>query len=501
VSYIFGDGFDCYAASADTLSGYWDAGTMSGVSLVVGRFAGGQALRIAVVSTLNILIKSSTANEAVHHVSVALRQETSLSGATLCTALQFVDASTVQCSIVFRSDGTILLTSGTFSGSTLATYAGAVGALNTWVQFEFEVVINNTTGSFKVRKNGNTVDDHSTTGINTRGGTANNYANKLVLLNNQTNLNPQQFDDLLWRSDATSLAWLGDIRCFTRMPASDASVQFTRAPNNYLTWASATVSSTTATTANRVSATAVTAPVSGVLASLIVNLQSAATGNVRMAVYDATGASGSPGNLIANTTSSAIVNPAAGVNTFVVTGGAALTKSTVYWVAIHGDVIVSILSPASGTSSWFLNQTYASGFPATMSGATQTGTGGWGSLGMNITPNNASLVNETLQDGTTSYVYDSTPGHADLYNIAALSPSPVTVHAVTTRGFVAKSDAGTRSGAMQIKSGATTVASPTLALSSSFLWAWRTDTLNPNGSVAWTPTAVDAVQVGPSVVS
>ena len=37
----------------------------------------------------------------------------------------------------------------------------------------------------------------------------------------------QRFDDLFWRSGAAAGAWLGDIRCYTRMPATDVSVQFT----------------------------------------------------------------------------------------------------------------------------------------------------------------------------------------------------------------------------------------------------------------------------------
>src|SRR5213075_3142075 len=87
-----------------------------------------------------------------------------------------------------------------------------------------------------------------------------------------------------------------------------------------------------------------------------------------------------------------------------------------------------------------------------------------------LTPTvSADYVNETLQDGTTSYVYDSTIGHADFYNIAPLAVTPATVIAVVTRGFVEKSDAGFRSGAVQLKSGGSTAAATTLNLATSWL--------------------------------
>ena len=117
---------------------------------------------------------------------------------------------------------------------------------------------------------------------------------------------------------------------------------------------------------------------------------------------------------------------------------------------------------------------------------------------MTITPTtNYQMVSETLQDAATSYVYDSTVGHSDLYAIAALAATPVSVVAVTTRGFCQKSDAGTRNGAVQLKSGATTVQSTSTALSTAFGWLWRTDATDPATGAAWTPVAVSNATIGP----
>jgi len=345
MAYIFGDSFDLYATMADPIAGYWDSGfgVAAANTLVAGRFAGSQA--VSLQSGITSLVKNSGANDAIHHVVCAVRQTAALSGTTLGMYFQLSDAATNQCCIVFRSDGVILLTSATPAGTVLATYSGAVTAANTWTAFEFEVIISNTVGRFRARKNGNTSDDYdslATVGnINTRPG-ANSYANKLSVGMNAA-VNAQQVDDMLWRSDAASVPWVGDIRCYTRMPASDVSVQFTRS-----------------------------------------------------------------------------------------------------------------------------------------TGAT-----------------NFSCVDETLQNGATDYVLSSTAGQSDLYGIAALAATPVSVVAVTTRGFCQKSDAGTRNGAVQLKSGATTVQSTSTALSSSFGWLWRTDATDPATSAAWTPVAVSNATIGP----
>ena len=115
---------------------------------------------------------------------------------------------------------------------------------------------------------------------------------------------------------------------------------------------------------------------------------------------------------------------------------------------------------------------------------------------------NYGAVAEAQQDATTSYVYDSVPGHADFYGIAAIASTPLTTFAVTTRAYAIKSDAGTRTAAVQLKSGSSTVASPTVVLTTSnWQWAWRHDTTDPATGAAWTAAAVNVAQVGPVVIA
>jgi hypothetical protein len=135
MAYSFGDGFDCYAAVTDAANGYWDsAGTSPG--LTAGRFSGSQALNLG-SSTSSASTKTSGVNDAVHHLCVAFKQTAAISGTTLGFYLQLLDGTNGQCAIVFRSDGAILLTSGSAAGATLATYTGAFPVTATWYQFEF----------------------------------------------------------------------------------------------------------------------------------------------------------------------------------------------------------------------------------------------------------------------------------------------------------------------------------------------------------------------------
>jgi hypothetical protein len=345
MAWSFGDSFDLYAAPADMINGYWDSGTCASMTLPAGRFSGSRGLNVALAN--QSVTKSSGANDAVHHIVVSFQQTSAITGSTVSTGFQLFDGAGAQCGVYFRSDGAIVLYSSNFLTTLLTTYAGAFPVASTWYAFEIEIVINNTVGSFTVRKNGNPVADFTATGLNTRGGTANNYANKL-LLGMFTTGPTQVLDDFFWQSGAAAGTWLGDLRCYARMPASDASVTFSR-----------------------------------------------------------------------------------------------------------------------------------------LGGST-----------------NFSQVSEVQQDALTSYVFDSNPGDADFYGVGSIASTPATVIATTTRAYMQKSDAGTRTAAVQIKSGATTVASPTLLLTTAgWVWAWRTDVVDPATGAAWTPAAVNNAQIGPKVIA
>lgn len=497
MAYSFGDSFDLYAAPADAINGYWDSGPQAAnLSFQTGRFTGSRCIQMT-GGAQAFLVKSSNVNDAVHHFVVSFQQTAVITGSNLGAYLELFDGVTAQCSVVFRSDGAILLTSGGPAGTVLDTYTGAFPVINTWYAFEFEVVINNTTGSWAVRKNGNTSNDHALGSLNTRPTSTNNYANKLQVGMNASVTN-QQFDDLFWRSDSSSVAWLGDIRCFTRMPASDASVQFSRTPTNFLAQPFAATGAGATVTANNIRLISVASPTSGTVTSLVFNFLNAITGHARMAIYDASGTGGTPGTLMAQTVE--LTNPVAGLTTFNIVGAPSVSRGTAYWIAVWSDTSIQA-SASFGIATWTLALTYTTNFPTTAAFAS-AGTSTISTMGMNVTPFNAGVVNEPQQDGTTSYVYDSTVNDADFYTIGTIASTPATTIAVTTRAYMQKSDAGSRTAAVQIKSGGTTVASPTLTLTTSgWQWAWRMDLTDPATSAAWTAVGVNNCTIGPRVIA
>jgi hypothetical protein len=496
MAWSFGDGFDLYAAPADALNGYWDSGVAGSFTLAAGgRFTGSQRVTLG-GNASPVLIKSSGANDAVHHVVLAYFQTSAISGSTINAFVQLQDAGTAQCTIVFRSDGAILLTSTNQAGATLATYTGAFTVQNTWYAFEMEVVINNTTGRFRVRKNGNNVDDFDSGAVlNTRGGTANNYANRIGISGGSAG----NIDDLFWRSDASSVAWMGDIRCYTRMPASDATVQFSRSPNPYLQ-ATTTAATTVAVTAGRAQYAGFVAAYDGTISTATVTMTAGYTGNMKCSIFAATalGATGQPAAVLGSATS--IVNPVTGANTFTFGTSIAVTKGVQYFIGFCSDTTSGTYTSGGGTPTWFTTTAYAS-FPVASPGSPTSSTMILCTLTI-ATAGNFTVVNEAQQDTTTSYVYDSTPGDADFYGIATIASTPVSTFMVTTRGYMEKSDAGTRTAAVQLKSGSATVASTTAVLTTSgWQWVWRSDLTDPNTSAAWTAAAVNNVTIGPTVIA
>lgn len=498
MAWQFGDGFDLYAAPADAANGYWDAtsASLNSSALANGRFSGSRALAWNTASTL---IKTSATNDAVHHFVLGFQQINAISGSSLGFYVELFDGTTAQCTVVFRTDGAILLASGGPTGTVLATYTGAFTASNTWYAFEVEIVINNTTGSFSVRKNGNTVNDFTATSLNTRPTSTNNYANKIQLASSAVTSSNHQVDDFLWRSDASSVPWVGDIRCFSRMPASDVSVAWSRSGSVVPQIPYGQATTPTAVTVNAARYVPFTALCSGSVGSVTVPFTVASTGNFKCSIF--TNSAGAVGAVLGSAT--VVSAPAIGTATFTFGTPVSVTAGTQYWVGFIGDT-------TSGTWTTVTSNTYGTGGTGVAYAAfpTASPTGNANQLvpyaTVNITPTtiaNAQFVTEPQQDGANSYVYSSTAGQSDLYGIgASLQPgTPANVVMVTTIGLFEKSDAGTRNAAMQMKSGsATAVQSPSTALTAgTWQWLWRNDLTDPNTGSAWVSSAVDAIQIGP----
>lgn len=511
MAWCFGDSFDLYSAAADMAAGYWDSGGSNNITLTAGRFPGSQALHSNNLGTY--LTKASGQNDPVHHITVAYDHLTTLGAANKGLYFNLNDGATTQCCIVFQGDGSIALTSAAGGGGTvLATYPGAFNSINAWNSYEFEVVINNTTGSFTVRSQGATSNSFTATGLNTRNGTTNNYANALTIGYVNTVNTTANIDDFLWRSDATSgvgnAAWVGDIRCYARAPASDVQAQFTgqvpASGNQNLGYGYQQQSQTYG--ANAASFMQFTAALGGMVTGATITVNANVTGNISVAVYDLTGPSNTPGNLLGASTP--VTNPVAGTVAFTFPTPFRVVPGTVYAFAVNQNASVQYAAAYAYIQSWQgavnYSLAYASGWPSAINSLGFTWSGTASPVTANpitIATGNFGLVSEPHQDAATSYIFDSTVGHNDLYSIASIPVIPIATIAVTTRAFAEKSDAGLRSGNVQLKSGSTTVTSPSTALTTAWSWLWRTDVNDPATSAPWTATAVNNVQIGPTVTA
>jgi hypothetical protein len=446
------------------------------------------------------LTKSSGTNESVHHFNVGFQQTAAISGTNTGFYIQLLDGTTNQCAVVFRGDGAILLASGGPTGTVLATYTGAFPAANTWYGFEIEVVVHNTAGSFTVRKNGNPSNDFSLGSLNTRGGTANNYANK-VSLGTQINVSNQLVDDFLWRSDASSVAWVGDIRCYTRMPASDAGVQWT--PSGAVVpvanFVDPALSSTPLGTTCRY--LPFVAPCDGTISTLSMQCITAVTATIKCSIYNA--AAGAPTTVIDS--AGIVTNPGVGTTTWTFSTPVPVTRGTTYYVGFAASASsgsFAYVSSAIGYYAPLQNFTAYASFPVANPPGISAGSNY--KVAINITTTtapNASMVADTQQDAAVSYVSSSTVGQTDLYGIAPITVTPASVVGVTTRALAQKTDAGTRNIGVQLKSGSTTSNGTSTALNTTWGWVYRNDLVDPATGTAWTATAVNNLQIGETVTA
>lgn len=103
--------------------------------------------------------------------------------------------------------------------------------------------------------------------------------------------------------------------------------------------------------------------------------------------------------------------------------------------------------------------------------------------------------------GSTDFVSTITAGDKDYYTCSDLSFDPANIFAVQATTLAKKDDATTRTFRSNIKSSATEANGETRGLSTSYSVYADIFETNPDGSVAWDQTSVNAVQVGIEVVS
>ena len=106
-----------------------------------------------------------------------------------------------------------------------------------------------------------------------------------------------------------------------------------------------------------------------------------------------------------------------------------------------------------------------------------------------------------IVNSDADYVASGTVGDLDLYETGDLPFVPDSVHAVQVTTCARKDDAATREVRSKVKSGATTANGASHALTASYIYYRDIVEADPNTSEAWTSGGVNAIQIGPEVVT
>lgn len=105
-------------------------------------------------------------------------------------------------------------------------------------------------------------------------------------------------------------------------------------------------------------------------------------------------------------------------------------------------------------------------------------------------------------NGDTDYISSSTASQKTQLQMGNFADNPTAVHGLQIRTRSRKTDVGARTYRANVKSGGSTSNGTTLGATTDY--AWRRNgvwTRNPNGSIAWTKSSINAVQVEVEIVA
>lgn len=226
---LFIDGFEQYASQATVSRGGWAIGsTLAGVPVTGRQGAGSRAVRLAFSST-GYLRRSLLGNYSSLVFGFAYYAQATVSSHD--ALLTYSSDGNEQIILRVVAGGELAV----YRGSTLlATSSGANLTADTWHYIEFKFTINNSTGSYAVRLNGNNVLSDSN--VDTQNDASLSTVAFFDLLGHSTS--DPWFDDLYVCDDsgAANNDFLGDCVVETLFPDADgATNNFTpdSGTNNY----------------------------------------------------------------------------------------------------------------------------------------------------------------------------------------------------------------------------------------------------------------------------
>lgn len=106
------------------------------------------------------------------------------------------------------------------------------------------------------------------------------------------------------------------------------------------------------------------------------------------------------------------------------------------------------------------------------------------------------LVDETPGNDDTDYIFDSVSGNKTRFTFPSLTVTPTTVHCVIERVKAKKTDAGAKTFNHNMLSNATEDNGANQSPGTGYLYFGNVWYQNPDGTVAWTETTVNAAEIG-----
>jgi hypothetical protein len=415
------------------------------------------------------------------------------------------DTGTTQVSIgITGSTGNVVVKRGTLStGVTVATSTQSVvdGSVHT---LAWDVTIHNSAGIAIIWLDG-VATSINLTGQNTRSS-SNNFLNgfnfQVVNFNNSSKIT--KYDHLAAQlyiaSGGSELPPLANPVIETQFAISDSAVQFAGSAG-VLGQDYSTTANTNAPGANELFLRQFTPLVNCTINSVsILPAATSATAKFKAVIYSGspTGAALSSGTEVVGCTSGTVLTGA------LVTPQS-LTAGTPYWIGFITDTSVVLSEVDTTTTGAKAANTYASGAPS--SPTMTTGQASWIIFGNCTVPAAnwaqvaANFGNPPL--GDLSYNQDSTVGHEDLFNFPPLSTGSQTIYTAAVKMYCARSDAGARTVDMRTKSSSTDSGGSSTGQAPGTTYGWLASyfDVDPNGSVAWTKTALDAATSGYKIAS
>ena len=493
---IFCEGWDKYGGAntnftsvAALMAGEWT--TLSNPSIGAPLSATGQSLAASGSSALTC---TKTLSSAVGRIIGGVRFNLTLG---VAAGLQFLDGASNQCGIVIATTGVISLRNGTYNTGTILGSSATPISANTTHYLEWDITLGNS-AAYAVYLDG--VSVISGTGDTT--ATANNTISGISILIGGGGSNPGSFDDFyLFDSTGTTnnAPLLTSPRIETTAPLSDSSVQFTVGASVL----GATVARTTtnfSTAANQFYLRPFTPARSCTLNSISLSvITTSATVNLRPIIY--ADSAGAPGSLL--TGGSTVTGITAGTPvTLTLTTPQSLSAGTQCWLGYMADIAVTNAFITGDTTAVgrTATSTFASGAPGSAPATTagQASVLLWGNITLSSAANYYEVSQSPPPAANTSYVTDTTVNHEDLYNFANLSVTPAAIYAVAVKAYCERSDSGARTVSLRMSSGGTDGGGSLTGQTpgTSYAWIGSNFERDPNGSIAWTGTALNAATAG-----